>query len=159
MEHGFDLSSLFEGSKSNGCTKNPNIDTENIRKAKFWFGSLSECVIEIYDYCMDDGYEQPNLGEKRAKIELDHAYCNDPKISSPINVEHAYCSKATIAENSVNATIRKSPRCRKMKMPGGQANDILIQKLKHADDSHLPLKVVNILGKNRGVVTTERLSK
>ena len=136
---------LFEESKSNGCTMNPSIDAENIRKAKFWIGSLSDCVIEIMD-----GYNHPNLVEKRAKIQLDHAYCKDPRNSSSFEFL-----------GSVNATIRKSERRRKIKMPGqgNQEGNDIIQKLKHANDSHLPLKVVNIQGKNRGVVTTQRLFK
>merc|ERR1712183_1013171 len=44
-----DLSSLFEVTKrSNGCTNYLRCRT-NIKKAKILIGSLTDCVIEVYD--------------------------------------------------------------------------------------------------------------
>ena len=59
------------------------------------------------------------------------------------------------ADESVKAFIRRSERLKK-----NQTADIT-QRLSEAgpDDSKLPLKVCNIVGKNRGVVPTKKLFK
>ena len=141
------LSSLFEVTKrSNGCTNYLRCRT-NIKKAKILIGSLTDCVIEVYDEYSS------NLVEKRKKIQHDHGYYTDSNISSS-------SSKAEQGH-----PIRKSARGRKIKIPGQSSSSMLhqgnniIQKLNLPDDSQLPLKVVNIQGKNRGVVATQSIYK
>ena len=143
-----DLSSLFEVTKrSNGCTNYLRCRT-NIKKAKILIGSLTDCVIEVYDEYSS------NLVEKRKKIQHDHGYYTDSNISS------------SSSRAEPRHPIRKSARGRKIKIPGQssnrsmlhQGNDI-IQKLNLPDDSQLPLKVVDIQGKNRGVVATQSIFK
>ena len=143
-----DLSFLFEVTKrSNGCKNNFRC-RPNIKKAKILIGSLTDCVIEVYDEYSS------NLVEKRKKIQHDHGYYTDSNISS------------SSSRAEPRHPIRKSARGRKIKIPGQSSNrsmldqgNAIIQKLNLLDDSQLPLKVVNIQGKNRGVVATQSIFK